>query len=1713
MDHRVATFFESMESMIKRCIIIMSLSLLLLPGTAASAAVDVLSQGQSGPGARDAAVRGEATEAHLPVDRTFTPWILDSSLFDEDQGDTVERRQVVEPDIETVKLANLVPPVHFREGDAQIPDEYLVKLRDVLDSMRDRANVRLHFIGHADSQQLSDDLAAVYGDNVGLSRERAGTTAEYCQAALHLPPEAISYEGLGDSQPLDSNTTEQGRALNRRVEVEVWYDLIGEKLVEKEVVIPRVVNRVKVCRTETVCKLRYKDGHSHRARIKNLLAPLHYDEGLLDVPESFLEQVRQARTNLRGNDNVQIKFIAYTDNTPLAGRQQRIYGNHLGLSKAVARRAALAVQDALGLPNAALASEGRGATHPVATNDTPKGRSLNRRIEIEFWHDDPLQDLPDEPQICPESAGAETVSRVYHSPSGEIPPILFEQGDPQVKAEDVTHMHRVMAELSDKDNVRLRFVGYTSNERLNRRTAAIYGDDIGWSTARAHRAMTVVRDLMDLSDSQVEFEGRGFVQSDDVVNAGFIESDISRVEIQVVYDELLTLDDYEGVEVSRLSREILTADPFSLNQMRISIDGQPLDDPNKGVRDVQRCTDLALNQAQVSFKHDSLSFEPRLNVTAWPRTISTQDLPETDFAENRVQFSLYSNYRSFINRAEVRIYTAEQSVRDLPFEVIEMDALGRAEWTPALTSVPTPGLDLKYLVRVYGKQGHFDETIPQPLWIVGQLDTRYELQNSRSELLAGYGESRIARRNIPLQGGLIKATGNAIPAGHDVWLAGHPVPVDAKGRFAAEEILPNGLHTVELAVLDDAGNGELYLRDLAIDRNDWFTVGIADLTLSANETNGPAELLSPDKPQYSDDVDVQGRLAFYTRGKFGSGWSLTASADTREGPFDEIFSNFLDKSPEALFRRIDPDHQFPTFGDDSSVEEDAPTLGKFYVKLKKDRNYGLWGNFKVGYTDNSLVHVDRGLYGANLHYQTLTTTRFGEQRLEFDGFAAEPGTVAGRDDFRGTGGSLYYLRRQDILEGSERLRIEMRDKDSGMVLGVKNLIAALDYDIDYLQGRILLTEPLKSTEADGLLVKSEATGGNPVYLVARYEFTPGFDEPDTLTAGGRAQYWLNDYIRVGATASEEDESGSENSLHGADVTLRVSTQSWIKLETGRSDGPGQLETDSLDGGFNFNPSADLGGSDVMADAWRADASLSFSDLFREGRGRLTLYNQDLEAGYSAPGLLTEKDTSLVGGTLEMPITEQLAVNVKVDKREQRQGLDTEAGELNVDYQASEHWVIGSGLRHDTREDRSLQVPLTQVEGKRTDAVLRLSYDSLGRWTGYGFAQDSLETSGNRDDNGRLGAGGGYRVNDRFRVNGEVSGGDLGTGAEVGTEYLYSDRTTLYLNYALENDRSDNGLRSRKGAVASGFRTRYSDSASVYLEERYTHGDVPTGLMHSTGVDLSPTDRLNCGASLDFGTLVDHQTAAELERTAAGISAGYGFKRLKLASALEYRRDKTEQPDTSTEKRTTWLVKNSIKYKLTPDWNLIGKVNFSHSDSSLGQFYDGDYTEAVIGYAYRPVDNDRINTLLKYTFFYNVPSADQSSGTDTMSSAIQKSHIAAIDVMYELTARWALGGKYAYRRSEVSLDRADRDFFTSRAHLYIVRADWHFVHRWDALIEGRMLELPDAQDHRSGILAGLYRHFGNHVKLGLGYNFSDFSDDLTDLDYDHQGLFVNLIGKY
>lgn len=81
-----------------------------------------------------------------------------------------------------------------------------------------------------------------------------------------------------------------------------------------------------------------------------------------------------------------------------------------------------------------------------------------------------------------------------------------------------------------------------------------------------------------------------------------------------------------------------------------------------------------------------------------------------------------------------------------------------------------------------------------------------------------------------------------------------------------------------------------------------------------------------------------------------------------------------------------------------------------------------------------------------------------------------------------------------------------------------------------------------------------------------------------------------------------------------------------------------------------------------------------------------------------------------------------------------------------------------------------------------------------------------------------------------------------------------------------------------------------------------------------------------------------------------------------------------------------------------------------------------------------------------------------------------------------------------------------------------RVDWHVVKNWDALLEGRVMYQGNVGNSgedaiRYGALAAIYRHVGDNLKIGGGYNFGSFDDNLTNISFDKQGLFVNAIAKF
>ena len=64
---------------------------------------------------------GEAVERHLTNDIEFTEWVQDPNRLATDVSDEIGTRETIEDGFETIKLSNVVAPIYFESGVAQIP--------------------------------------------------------------------------------------------------------------------------------------------------------------------------------------------------------------------------------------------------------------------------------------------------------------------------------------------------------------------------------------------------------------------------------------------------------------------------------------------------------------------------------------------------------------------------------------------------------------------------------------------------------------------------------------------------------------------------------------------------------------------------------------------------------------------------------------------------------------------------------------------------------------------------------------------------------------------------------------------------------------------------------------------------------------------------------------------------------------------------------------------------------------------------------------------------------------------------------------------------------------------------------------------------------------------------------------------------------------------------------------------------------------------------------------------------------------------------------------------------------------------------------------------------------------------------------------------------------------------------------------------------------
>lgn len=1089
----------------------------------------------------------------------------------------------------------------------------------------------------------------------------------------------------------------------------------------------------------------------------------------------------------------------------------------------------------------------------------------------------------------------------------------------------------------------------------------------------------------------------------------------------------------------------------------------------------QRTNDLRNYGNAIDVRYDGLDPRRLLNVATVARRNAYA-------AGETISFKASSNYPAYIARAEILVRDRDR--RGAPIVArVPVAPNGRAAFT-----MPADGSgDLSYALRVYDATGRYDETHAMGL---ARVDTRAGNSVGQAPFAsAGEGDDNTARRGIPTRGGVVTVSGGGTPGG-TVTVMGETVPVDRNGKFAVSRVLPAGDRVVTVNV-----NGRDYVRDIEIPESEWTYVGIIDLLVGAREGGSTDE----DWTRYDN-----GRAAFYAKGTMANGWTITGSADTGNGPIEDMFSRLNDKDPRRVLDRLRTSDANPTLGDDSTFYDDAPTSGAIYLRAENDTTRFTLGDFRTGIAGPGLINNARDLYGAELAYQSASVTENGDARVSAMAYGAQLETAAQRDVLRGTGGSVYFLTRQDITGGSSTVTIQTVDPNTGFVVDNRVLVEGTDYTIDYFQGVIMLSAPLTATSGNGGLVGT-GSGQYDVNLVVQYEYTPLGGLTDLNALGGRAEVWATDELRVGASVMVENTpSGDDQRIGSVDLHYRLGETSFAGIEVASTEGPGFARSASNDGGLTI---ASTGGSNNdAAQAVRFVAELDLQEMGLSQAGNVGLRYESKDAGFSTLSEDITDDQVLWGLDGEIEVTDRVSLSFDTEQFETDAGIEKSETEVSLGFGLSDATTIAVGVQY-----LDATTPFSAADtGTRTDVGARLTYALRDDLSVYVFGQTTVERTGGLEDDNRIGAGASGVIGEKTTLSAEVSDGDTGLAGKVELAYAASADNEIYLGYTLDPTRSDAGSRlSDDGRIVLGGRYRYSEQLSSYAESIFDMPGSQRSLSQAYGLTYTPNAVWTYGLGLEAGQITD-SLDGDFERTAVSFGAAYDNDEGRTGRArIEYR---TEDGDGVTRDRDTWGLSAAYATQVAEDWRLLTDVEALYSDSAEDDFRDGEYLRAKLAYAYRPVANERLNVLLSLTYLNDQPGEDQVDANGNTDGPKQRSQVVSIAANYDLNPQLTIGGKLGFRNSEVA-DRGTYDFEGDSAALLIGSAEYHVVGAWDVFGEGRALYSDGTGTTELGAVAGIYRHINENVKLGLGYEWGSVSDDETDLSYDGQGVFLNLVGKF
>lgn len=134
------------------------------------------------------------------------------------ESHSIDDKIIIDYNSQYVEL-NLNGSILFDSGDAEVKNDSKLFLQKIASILVKYKYCIIEIEGHTDNVPISTSL---YENNRELSAERARSVYEYIITQENFIDSNLKIAGYGESNPIASNATAEGRARNRRVAIKIY---------------------------------------------------------------------------------------------------------------------------------------------------------------------------------------------------------------------------------------------------------------------------------------------------------------------------------------------------------------------------------------------------------------------------------------------------------------------------------------------------------------------------------------------------------------------------------------------------------------------------------------------------------------------------------------------------------------------------------------------------------------------------------------------------------------------------------------------------------------------------------------------------------------------------------------------------------------------------------------------------------------------------------------------------------------------------------------------------------------------------------------------------------------------------------------------------------------------------------------------------------------------------------------------------------------------------------------------------------------------------------------------------------------------------------------------------------------------------------------------------------------------------------------------------